>query len=77
MHTPTLDPQCTNKGESQYGPIKWSGKNAECTKTQQFFCCQATLAKKEGGRGEMEKEQEKRRGKKKKSRLWGKKGEVT
>lgn len=58
MHTPTLDSQCTNKGESQYGPIKWSGKNAECTKPQQFSCCQATITNKEVRRGEVEKDQE-------------------
>ncbi|RLW05332.1 hypothetical protein DV515_00005303 [Chloebia gouldiae] len=36
----------TNKTESQYGPIKWRGKNAECTKPQQLSCCQATIGKK-------------------------------
>lgn len=46
MHTPTLDPQCTNKRESQYRPVKWRGKNAVCTETQQLSCCQATIAKK-------------------------------
>lgn len=76
MHTPTLDPQCTNKRESQYGPIKWRGKNAECTKPQQLSCCQATIAKKnkeksKGRRGEVEKEQEK-----KKADCGDKKGEV-
>lgn len=78
MHTPTLDPECTNKRESQYGPIKWRGKNAECTKIQQLYCCQATIGKKKENEKKKEGEGMWRKNKKreKKADCGDKKGEV-